>query len=133
MSPTSTRGDFEYTVHLGDRVSLPCGTQHLSNPAPSIVWHNPGGNFVVDSDSYDIINDATGLRLNIANTTNTDNGTWTCSVIVEAQNVNVPPNGRLVPVLRVGMANFAIRLAVIGKLHIIASDFFVWISGSVMF
>ena len=96
-------------------MSLPCGTQLQSNPAPSLSWWDPEGDLVIGDDYVVLVNNATGLRLNFFNTTEADNGRWTCNLTVAAQNVNVPPDGALVGELEVGQVQNDIQLYVVGE------------------
>ncbi len=102
-------------MRLGAAVSLLCGTQLQSNPAPLILWRDPRGGVVTASDRVSFINDATGVRLNFYNSTVVDNGRWACNLTVTAQNVNVPPNSEVVSQLEVGQIQYDIDLVVVGE------------------
>ena len=85
----------------------------MSNPSAAITWRDPNG-IVVDSTRYDLVNDGTGIRLNFTNTISSDTGTWTCSVLVEGNNVTV--GNKTQPRLLIGERNITIDLTVVGEL-----------------
>ena len=110
--PDILPGPMQVAVRLGDPLSLVCGTNLMSNPSAAITWRDPNG--VVDNTRYDLVNDGTGIRLNFTNTISSDTGTWTCSVLVEGNNVTV--GNKTQPRLLIGERNITIDLTVVGEL-----------------
>jgi hypothetical protein len=100
-------------VALGDRLSLACGTNLLSNPRPSIAWITPSGtpSESLNSRITSIIND-TVLELNY--TTLEDNGVWSCFLLVEGTDV-LGPGGTVSPRITVWEQTVFIDVAVVGE------------------
>ena len=83
-------------VLLGNPLSLVCGRGLDSNPAASITWLDPYSVPVMDSAHYDLENGNAIVRLNFTRTTQSDNGMWTCEVIVSSERYVVTSEGDLV-------------------------------------
>ncbi len=96
-------------------MSLLCGTHLQSNPDPIISWWDPRGDLVTASDRFSFINDATGVRLNIINATEVDNGTWVCNLTVTAQNLSILSESDVLAELDVGHTQYNIDLLVVGE------------------
>lgn len=74
------RGPRHYTGKLSAPISLLCGTNISSNPAPIITWRNPRGLVVPNQKGYRHVRNETGAWLEIGCLPQTDIGNWTCTV-----------------------------------------------------
>ena len=118
VGPDLDFGPEERAVLLGDSLSLLCGTNLMSNPpSANITWLDPLGNKVVDDDRYNLINDDTGVRLELNGSRANDVGVWMCIVSVEGSDVTLP-SGETRSSFVVGMKMLNISLQVVGKLHV---------------
>lgn len=64
----------------GHPVSLICGYNLKSNPSTNVTWSNPKGEKVPNSERYMMADGPEVVQLNIRNVTESDSGTWKCSM-----------------------------------------------------
>ena len=102
-------------ARLNDSLTLECGRNLMSSPAPVVTWMDPSGEVVMEGDDrLSIITDSSGVRLVFAATTTEDNGTWTCVVTVEGVNIT-RPRGVMAPRFIVGNISNSIELTIVGE------------------
>jgi hypothetical protein len=78
----------EYTVLLGENVSLTCGYNLTSNPASdttNIIWQSPDGariksDDLEDNNDINVDNGPDVVRLDITGVDKMDNGVWNCTI-----------------------------------------------------
>ena len=73
-----------------------CGRGLDSNPEASITWLDPNNMAIIDNTRYDLENGTDVVRLNFTRTIPSDNGMWTCEVVVRSERYVVGSNGDLV-------------------------------------
>ena len=83
-------------VLLGNPLSLVCGRGLHSNPEASIRWLDTNGTAIMDNAHYDLENGTAIVRLNFTRTIASDNGMWTCEVVVRSERYIVDSEGELV-------------------------------------
>ena len=86
----------QHYVLLGSPLSLVCGRGLESNPAASITWLDNNGTAIVDNARYDLETGTAIVRLNFTRTIPSDNGIWTCEVVVRSQRWVVNSEGELI-------------------------------------
>jgi len=104
-------------VAVDGMVTLECGANVDSNPAPTATWANPAGsNITSDCGRFSV--DVTGnrIRLEIRDAVVEDMGVWTCFVTVEGTNVTVPGGGTA-PTRFIGDFTNSVTLTVVGELQ----------------
>ena len=101
-------------VREGGNISLFCGNQILSNPQAVVTWLDPMLNKVL-GDGTNIVNSNNGSRINLYAATESENGTWTCNVMVAGINVTNPETLEILPIVQIGAEQFEIELIVVGK------------------
>ena len=72
----------EYTVRLGDNVSLVCGFNLTSQRAIKFIWFSPNGTLIKGTEirpGYSVESGPDIVRLNITNATMRDDGVWNCT------------------------------------------------------
>ena len=103
-------------------MSLICGYKLDSNPPANITWKNPQKKLVEASSSFILDDGPMVVRLNISNASNSDNGTWICTVNVNAACVHKIVEGKLKQdhhaITHIGGKSFDIELIVVGKFNI---------------
>ena len=110
-------GPIQDWVHLGENISLVCGTALVSNPQAIISWMAPDGTRVLDNFRYKLENGPDTVRLNITHSILNDTGMWLCEIKVESEISNdLILTGRTI----IGTPlRHAIHLTVIGRYTII--------------
>ena len=87
----TTSNQTEYTVRLGDNVSLVCGFNLTSRTDIDFIWMSPTGMNIKHHDSdYSIEKGPDVVRHNITNATVMDDGLWNCtaSTLIDQQPLN---------------------------------------------
>ena len=84
-------------VLLGSPLSLVCGRGLDSNPEATITWLDTNNLPIMDNARYDLENGTDIVRLNFTRTIPSDNGMWTCDVIVRSERYVVNNDGDLTP------------------------------------
>ena len=95
---------------LGDPVSLICGYNLDSNPPAAITWSNPQGILVTSSKKYTLDNGPEVVQLNISSVSESDSGTWKCSIKVQDSDI-YNQNGMIL----IGNKSYEILLSLVGK------------------
>lgn len=115
VGPIIHDGDTILAVKLLQPLSLLCGTELMGNPAPSIEWFDPNNESVSNTFREELSNDdETGIRLNISDALEVDDGIWTCIIKVEATNVNLAPTGEVQSTVLVGQRISQIEVFIVG-------------------
>ena len=85
----TTSNQTEYTVCLGDYISLVCGFNLTSQTDIDFIWMSPTGMNIKYSD-YSIEKGPDVVRHNITNATVMDDGLWNCtaSTLIDQQPLN---------------------------------------------
>ena len=100
-------------------MSLICGYNLDSNPKAAITWMDPQWKPVKASNLIILDDGPMVVRLNISNASNSDNGTWTCTVDVNAECVHKVVDGKLKQdceaITHIGSRSFSTELIVVGK------------------
>ena len=119
--PEILPGMKKHYVLSGSPVSLICGYKLDSNPPANITWRDPRKKPVKASSVFILDDGPTVVRLNISNASNSDSGTWICSVDVSATCVHKSIEGKLKQdcqaITHIGSKSFDIELIVIGKYY----------------
>jgi hypothetical protein len=85
----------QYTVLLGDPLSLVCGTDLDSNPQATITWTAPDRAMITGTSRYSLENGPEIVRLNFTRTNVSDAGMWRCEIRTESDQY-VVSNGSLI-------------------------------------
>ena len=85
-------------------MSLICGYNLDSNPKAAITWTDPQWKPVKASNLIILDDGPMVVRLNISNASNSDNGTWTCTVEQDCEAIT-----------HIGSRSFSTELIVVGK------------------
>lgn len=114
--PEIVLGPVQQSAALYQPVSVLCGTNLRGHPTPRITWTDYFGNAVLNNpdEGRRLINDETGVRLNISSLNSTDGFFFTCTLTVEATNVTVE-NRTVEPYYLVGEIHHTIHLASTGN------------------
>lgn len=71
-------------VLLRSPVSLVCGYNLIGNPSPEVSWTDPQNKQVANSSRYVMDNGPGIVQLNITEASESDSGTWRCTVNVNS-------------------------------------------------
>ena len=76
----------EYTVLLGDNISLTCGFNLMSQREIKFIWFSPTGTLIKRSEpkGYSVEDGPDVVRLNVTNATMRDDGLWNCTAPASA-------------------------------------------------
>ena len=80
--PEMQESEEHFYALLGSPVSLVCGYNLIANPSPEVSWTDPQNKQVANGSRYVMENGPEVVRLNIVKASESDNGTWSCTVNV---------------------------------------------------
>lgn len=89
-------------------LSVLCATSVSGKPTPTVIWKDHRGTILENDTNHVLINDASGIRLNIASLDGNEGFFYTCVLKVEAENVTIQDG--VVPYYVLGGKRHSIRV-----------------------